>query len=101
MIKYPLLCLSLVFDGFGLAALTMLCESIIALHVNPNERARIMAIRLMFIMIVTAPFGWIGGILSDVSRNLPFILNIAILVIGIVITLIYYRKENDHSAESS
>jgi hypothetical protein len=99
MIKYPLLCVSLVFDGFGLAALAMLYEAIIAIHVNPNERARIMAIRWMFMMIVTAPFGWIGGILSDISRNLPFVLNMVILAVGIVITLIYYRKENDHSAE--
>jgi len=98
-IKYPLILVSLVFEGFGVGALFMLCESIIAIHVNPNERARIMALRYMFIMIVTAPFGWIGGILSDISRNLPFVLNMVILVIGIVITLVYYRKENDHSAE--
>jgi MFS family permease len=99
VIKYPLLMVSLMFDGFGLAALMMLCESIIAIYVDPNERARIMALRYMFIMIVTAPFGWISGILSEISRNLPFVLSMIILVIGIIITLIYYRKENDHSAE--
>ena len=98
-LKFPLILVSLVFDGFGLAALTMLSESIIAIHVNPNERARIMALRFMFIMIVAAPFGWIGGFLSDMSRNLPFLLNMAVLVIGLIVTLVYYRKENDHSAE--
>ncbi|MDR2542989.1 MAG: MFS transporter [Treponema sp.] len=98
-IKYPLLLVSLMFDGFGIGALATLCDSIIAIHVNPNERARIMAIRFMFIMIVSAPFGLIGGILSDISRNLPFVLNMVMLAIGIVMTLIYYRKENDHSAE--
>ena len=98
-LKYPLILVSLVFDGFGLGAITMLCESLIAIHVNPNERARIMALRYMIIMIATAPFGWIGGILSDISRNLPFVLNMAVLVIGIALTLVYYRKENDHSAE--
>jgi len=101
LIKYPLLFLSLVFDGFAIGALAMLGESLINLHLNPNERARILAIRFMFIMLATAPFGWIGGMLSEVSRNLPFILNLSILVTGIVITLIYYRKENDHSAEHS
>jgi len=99
MMKYPLVLLSLMFDGFGYGALFMLCESLIAIHVNPTERARIMAIRFMIMMLVSAPFGWIGGILSEISRNFPFILNMIILVIGIVITLIYYRKENDHSAE--
>jgi MFS family permease len=99
MLKYPLILVSLVFDGFGVGALAMLCESLIAMHVNQNERARIMAIRFMIILAAAAPFGWVGGILSDISRDLPFILNMIVLVIGIVITLVYYRKENDHSAE--
>jgi len=99
MLKYPLLCLSLVFDGFGLGVLLTLSESLIALHVKPEERARIMAIRYMIIMIATAPFGWIGGFLSDISRNLPFVLNLFLLAAGLLITMIYYRKENDHSAE--
>jgi len=98
-VKYPLILLSLVFDGFAVGALAMLGESLINIHVNPNERARILAIRFMFIMLATAPFGWIGGILSEMSRNLPFVMNLVILVFGIVITLIYYRKSNDHSAE--
>jgi len=99
MLKYPLLCVSLVFDGFGLGILAMLSESLISLHVNPEERARIMSIRYMIIMMATAPFGWIGGMLSDISRNLPFVLNLVFLVIGMILTLAYYRKENDHSAE--
>ncbi|MDR0444135.1 MAG: MFS transporter [Treponema sp.] len=99
MVKYPLLCLSLVFDGFGFGALSMLAESLIALHVNPDERARIMAIQHMLIMMATAPFGWIAGILSDVSRNLPFVLNLFMIAVGVLITFIYYRKNPDHSAE--
>jgi MFS family permease len=96
MLKYPLLCLSLVFDGFGLGILSMLSESLIALHVNPDERARIMAIRYMFIMLTTAPFGWIGGFLSDISRNLPFVLNLFLLAAGILVTYIHYRGD-EHS----
>ncbi|MCL2809336.1 MAG: MFS transporter [Treponema sp.] len=99
IIKFPLLFLSLVFDGFGLGILGMLSESLISLYVNPAERARIMAIRFMIVLSIAAPFGWIGGILSDISRNLPFVLNMVFLLAGIIITLIYYRKENDHSAE--
>jgi len=100
MLKYPLLCLSLVFDGFGFGILNMLSEALIALHVNPDERARIMAIRFMFIMLATAPFGWIGGYLSDISRNLPFVLNLVLLAAGASITLDYYHRNRDHSAET-
>jgi hypothetical protein len=78
----------------------MLSESLIALHVNPDERARIMAIRYMLIMLVTAPFGWFSGFLSDISRNLPFVLNLFLLAAGIVATLVYYLKNNDYSTET-
>ena len=101
ILKYPLLLFSLVFDGFGLAMLMMLSESLIALHVQPDERARIMAIRFMAIMFAIAPFGWIGGFLSDISRNLPFVLNLILLSAGIVITLVYYGKNKDHSVETA
>jgi MFS family permease len=96
-LKYPLLCLSLVFDGFGVGMLGMLSESLVALHVNPDERAGIMAIRYMLMMAAAAPFGWIGGFLSDISRNLPFALNMTILTAGIVTTLLHYHKNTEHS----
>jgi uncharacterized membrane protein YeaQ/YmgE (transglycosylase-associated protein family) len=30
----------------------------------------------------TSPFGWIAGMLSSANRNYPFILNIALFIIG-------------------
>jgi MFS family permease len=91
-LKYIVLCVSLCFDGFGFGILAMLAESLVALHVDTAERARVMAIQHMIIMFVTSPFGWIGGILSDISRILPFILNICLLGTGVLVTGIYYRK---------
>jgi MFS family permease len=99
LLKYPLLCISLAFDGFGFGSLFMLSESLMALHVNPNERARALAIRHLFVMLATSPFGWIGGFLSDISKNLPFVLNLFILTTGLTITLLYYKLHKDHSAE--
>ena len=90
---YAVLCVSLLFDGFGNGSLMMLAESVVALYVNRAERARVMAIQHMIIMFATAPFGWIGGILSGISRILPFTLNIALLGAGIIVTLVFYRKE--------
>jgi MFS family permease len=89
---YALLCLSLVFDGFGTGILAMLAESLVALHVDKDERARVMAIQHMVIMLATAPFGLISGLLSSVSRTLPFVLTCALLLAGILCTLRYYRR---------
>ena len=93
-IKYIVLCLSLIFDGFGLSTLHMLARSLVALNVNPEERARVMALIHMVIMTVTAPFGWIGGLLSELSRNLPFILNLLLIMTGFIITIIHYKNKN-------
>jgi MFS family permease len=90
--RYIILCVSLAFDGFGSGALIMLAESLVALHVNPAERARVMAIQHMIIMFATAPFGWIGGLLSGLNRSLPFVLTIVLLFTGIVVTLVYYFR---------
>ena len=89
-VKYPMIFLSLVFDGFGLGSLLALARSLVALNVDPEERARVQAILNMLVMAVTAPFGWIAGILSGLSRDFPFILNLCLLAIGFFITLIYY-----------
>jgi MFS family permease len=97
-LMYPMLCVSLMFDGFGAGILAMLSESLVALHVNAQERARVMALQHMIIMGATSPFGWIGGILSGISRSLPFALNIALLLAGLVSTLVYYaRNPGDNS----
>ena len=94
---YVTLCVSLIFDGFGFGALGMLATTLVALYVNPEERARVYAIINMIVIAINSPFGWIGGILSDTSRNLPFILNLCLLFIGIVITLVYYLKKSNDS----
>jgi MFS family permease len=92
---------SLIFDGFGFGALAMLTESLLALNVDPDERARIMAIVLVIIMAATAPFGWIGGMLSDISKELPFVLNLCLLGAGVLITLIFYAKNPHHGREQN
>jgi MFS family permease len=91
VIRYAILCVSLVFDGFGLGTLAMMAESLVALHVDRAERARVMAIQHMIIMFATTPFGWIGGILSGMNRGFPFVLNIVLLAAGLGVTLFYYH----------
>ena len=90
--KYVILCISLIFDAFAASYLFMLAKSLVALHIHREERARVQAIMNLIVMALTAPFGWIGGMLSGVSRNLPFILNLCFLVVGICVTFIFYIK---------
>jgi len=93
--KYIILCISLIFDSFGYGYLFMLAKSLTALHIHAVERARVQAIMNLIIMAATAPFGWIGGMLSDISRIFPFILNLVFLCAGFCITIVYYKNPSD------
>jgi hypothetical protein len=96
-VKYFLLCVSLVFDGIGSASLFMLSGALTALNVKPEERASIIAIMHMIIMIVTAPFGALAGMLSNSSRVLPFVLNLCLLTAGFCLTLVHYGRRDKHN----
>ncbi len=88
---YVILSLSLVFEALGTAVLATLRESIVAIHVDPAERSGIMALLQTTVMLVSVPFGYIGGFLSDISRILPFVMSIILLMVGILATAFYYR----------
>lgn len=90
---YIILSLSLIFEALGAAVLATLRESLVAIHVDSAERSGIMALLQTVVMLVSVPFGYIGGLLSDISRVLPFVLSIALLLLGILVTAIYYKAE--------
>ncbi len=92
---YVILSVSLVFEALGTAVLGTLRESLVAIHVNPEERSGILALLQTTVMLVSVPFGYIGGLLSDVSRILPFVLSIALLVLGMLATAVFYRRQNE------
>ncbi len=92
---YIILSISLIFDAMGGAVLSTLRESLVAIHVDPHERSGIMALLQTTVMMVSVPFGYIAGVLSDISRILPFILSILLLLLGILATTIYYRRVSE------
>lgn len=92
---YVLLSASLIFEALGMAVLHTIRESLVAIHVDPIERSNIMALLQTTVMLVSVPFGYIGGVLSDISRALPFVLCIGILLLGIVATSFYYRRRHE------
>jgi len=90
---YVLLFLSICFEALGVSVLNTLRESLVAMHADPEERSGIMALLQTTVMLVSVPFGYIGGVLSDISRVLPFVLGIGLLLLGIVATMLFYGNE--------
>jgi MFS family permease len=97
---YALLGLCLLLDAFGASILFMLAESLVALHVDRDERSRVMAIQRTVVMLVTAPFGWIAGWLSGIDRTWPFILTSVLLVLGIAVTSRFWVTTHSDPADA-
>jgi MFS family permease len=90
VVGFIFLFFSLLAESMGFAMLTIMREALVALHVDPAERSRVLAMLQMTVMLVSVPFGYIGGKLSSISRVLPFALNITLLLIGIISTLLFF-----------
>ncbi len=82
---YVILVLSVFVEACAYAAVSPLIDKLIVLTIDPQERARIQSILYVGIILLTAPFGWIAGSLSSIDKNLPFLLNIVLLLIGAVL----------------
>jgi DHA1 family tetracycline resistance protein-like MFS transporter len=66
-------------------------DKLTVLAIDPQERARIQAVMYLVIILLSSPFGWIAGNLSGINKDLPFILNIALFVIGTVLAYLAGR----------
>jgi len=79
---YLFLLSSAFLEACSFAAVSPLVDQMIVLTIDPKERARIQSILYVGIILLTSPFGWIAGTLSGLNKDLPFILNIALFIIG-------------------
>jgi MFS family permease len=79
---YLFLIVSVILEACSFAAVSPLVDQMVALTVDPRERARIQSILYVGIISLTTPFGWIAGALSERNKIYPFILNIALFTIG-------------------
>lgn len=81
-----LLVLSTLVEACSIPLASTLLDKLVVLSVDPKERARIMGLLTVLVIVITSPFGWIGGQLSEINRSLPFILNIVLFGVGSVLT---------------
>ena len=76
------LILSVFLEACSFAAVNPLVDQLTVLTIDARERARIQSILYVGIILLTSPFGWIAGTLSEVNKDLPFILNIGLFAVG-------------------
>ena len=91
-----LLLLATIVEACSIPLASTLLDKLIVLTVDAKERARIMGLLSVLVIVVTSPFGWIAGQLSAVNRSLPFILNIVLFGVGGLLTYFEGRLLRKH-----
>jgi MFS family permease len=92
---YLVLLVSTLIEAVSFATVSTLLDKMVVVTVNPQERARILAILYVIVILFTSPFGWIAGQLSEVNRTIPFVLNIGFFIAGIVLVFLASRISSD------
>jgi MFS family permease len=80
-----LLVVSVVLEGIAAALVSPMTESLLALSMESNERARVSAMVYVALIVLISPFGWVAGQLSALDRSLPFALNMGLFAVGLVL----------------
>jgi len=89
--SYLILLASTVIEAMSYATVSTLLDKMVVVTVDAKERARILAILYVIMILFTTPFGWIAGNLSEINRVLPFVMNIVFFCIGGVLIFIAAR----------
>ncbi len=93
-----LLMVSVLLEATSYAAVGVQIDRLVAITVEAEERARIVAILYVIVICFTSPFGWIAGSLSEINRSLPFVLNIGLFLAGGALVLLASRKPKKKKA---
>jgi len=72
-------------ESFAFAIVSPRKDSLVTMFVDPRDRARIMGLIYVLMFILSAPFGWIAGVLSSLNRAFPFYLNIGVFCAFIIV----------------
>jgi MFS family permease len=86
--SYLFLVVSVFLEACSFAAVGPLIDQMVALTIDPQERARIQSILYVGIILCTSPFGWVAGSLSAQGKQLPFVLNIALYAAGALLAYV-------------
>jgi len=72
-------------EAFAFSIVSPRKDSLIVIFIEKQERARIMGLLYVFTMLVSAPFGWIAGVLAARNQGYPFLLNLCVFALFIAL----------------
>ncbi len=85
VLNYGFLIASTFLEASSFAVVSPLVDKMVVLTIEAKERARIQSIMYVGIILITSPFGWVVGKLSEMNKTFPFILSIALFATGVLL----------------
>ena len=70
-------------------------DNVVFSSIDATERARCRALINVIVLAITSPFGYLAGLMSDMDRRLPFVLNIVLFI-----CLIFFLLRSNPSSKS-
>jgi len=83
--QYVFLFVYVVCEALGFALFMPRRDSLLVLFVDPDERARTVSLINMAVLAITSPFAYLAGVLSEIDKILPFMLNIVLYALIILL----------------
>ncbi|NLJ68260.1 MAG: MFS transporter [Firmicutes bacterium] len=87
VLGYSLLLVSIALEACSLALLQPYIDTLVVVSVDSVERARIVSILHVTMLLFSAPFGWLAGNAAELDHRLPFVINIVLIALGFVLML--------------
>ncbi len=91
-LHYGWLIFSVFLEACSYACISPQIDRLMFVTTDPQERARIISIMWMGAILVSTPFGWIAGELSELNRIYPFLLSMGLLLLGGILVYISTKK---------
>ncbi len=87
VLGYGFLLVSIALEACSLALLQPFMDALVVVSVDSVERARIVSILHVAMLLFSTPFGWLAGSFAELDHRLPFVINIVLLTLGFVLML--------------
>lgn len=94
---YGLVVLGVLAEAATISVLDPLTSSLQMVNSEPEQRARIIGWFYALCLTVTAPFGVIAGMLSEINRTWPFFLNLGLVAAALVLSVTLARLSRQES----
>ena len=89
----PLLIVSAILIAVGTGLTTPYVDALAANTIRDEDRAASNSVISMIIMLCSAPFGYIGGLLSELDPRAPFLLTLLLFLSCLALLAAVIRKE--------